>query len=400
MSQVKSECITHKGVARLTMPSIEMIAGILIALPWIAVSWYSKAYAQSTSLGPTDSAHRVSSDAILERTCILTAAAMLLIGCAQVAFVHGGNPSSVSRPAFNASSAGMALIQVCAVGMPVYAALKVGGFLVAFVLLLSLASGMPSIVEKTGHKAIQERFSQKKLTVTLLAAAMGLGFWGVNTPSDQYPFLGYAAIFISVFILRPPFLGLGQPNAVSVGLGFASSEMRSVSSDSGVISIISGMFLAFMTVIFSRELSFTPLDLIYLLVIAGILAATLAYLHPTCLRSPRKFGLVFGTGVSALLCSPPPRDGVFIAYVGRGLLAAVSFVTARFDDRHLRLTASSHHHHHHHHHHIPPSASRITKLVLHYSEPYPLLYSILQESDSRRIFYFMTYVPICIDGLC
>lgn len=383
--------------------SNEMVAGFLIALPWIALSWYSKTYAQSVPLdltGTVNSVNRVRSDGIVEKAGILTAAAMLLIGCTQLAFVHGGNSSTTARPALNAKSAGMAFVRICAIGLPVYAALKVGGFLVAFVLLLSLASGMPTIVEKTGLSTVtQERFGQKKLTVSLLAAAIGFGFLGLNTASDQHPFLGYVALSISVFILRPPFFGLGQPGAASVGLGFTSIEIPSVASGDGVVSIISGIFLTFITVIFARELSFTALDLIYLLAIAGALAATLAYLHPTSIRSPGKFGLAFGAGAAALLCSPPLRDGVFIAYVGRSILAAISFVTARFDDRHLRLTAGSQHHHHHHHH-IPSGASRVTKLILHYSEPYPLLYSILQQSDSRRIFYFMTYVPMSTDGLC
>lgn len=376
--------------------SNETVAGFLMALPWIALSWYAKTHAQSTPLESADSAGAEMSmrlGGIVERTGIVTAAAMVLIGCAQTVFLHGGDPSTFAWPKLNAQSASMVFLQLYAIGLPVYAAFKVGGFLVAFVLLLALASGMPTIVQKPSpSKASQARLGEKKLTMTLIATAIGLGFLGINTPSDRRPFLGYVALFISVFILRPPFFGLGQPGAVSVGLGLTSTEMPSVGPGDGVLSVISGIFLTFMTLIFSKDFSFTALDFIYLLIVAGLFTAPLLCLRPTSIRSPRKFGLAIGAAAAALLCAPPSRDGVVIAYVGRSILAGISFVTARVDDRHLRLTANSHHH-------VHSDASRMTKLIIHYSEPYPLLYSILQESDSRRIFYFMRYVSHIIDWL-
>ncbi|RJE26732.1 zinc transporter [Aspergillus sclerotialis] len=366
----------------------ETVAGFLMTLPWIALSWYANTHAQSTPLDSTDSARTeisVRFDGILERTGIVTAGAMVLIGCAQTVFLHGGDPSTFAWPKLNAKSARMIFLQICAIGLPVYAAFKVGGFLVAFILLLALASGMPTIVQKASPiKASQDRLGQKKFTITLIATAIGLGFLGINTPSDRRPFLGYVALFISVFLLRPPFFGLGQPGAISVGLGLTSTEIPSAGPGDGVLNIISGIFLTFITLIFSKDFSFTALDFIYLSIVAGLIAAPLLYLRPTSMRSPRKFGLAIGAAAAALLCAPPSRDGVFIAYVGRSILAGMSFVTARFDDRHLRLTTNSHHHH------VHSDASRITKLIIHYSEPYPLLYSILQESDSRRIFYFMS----------
>ena len=390
MSASVSNVWTHAN-----MLSNEFVAGILMALPWIALSWYTKNHAQSTPLDSSDAERseiRVRLDGIVERTGIVTAAAMVLIGCAQMVFLHGSSPSTFAWPKLNVESASMVFLHLCAIGLPTYAAFKVGGFLVAFLLLLALASGMPTIVQKSSlSKATQERLSQKKSTVTLIATAIGLGFFGINTPSDAHPFLGYVALFTSVFILRPPFSGLGQPGAVSAGLGLTSTEMPSVGPGDGVLNIISGIFLTFITLAFSRNFAFTALDFIYLLVVAGLLATTLLYLHPTSIRSPRKFGLATGAAAAALLCAPPARDGVFIAYVGRSILAGLSFVAARFDDRHLRLTAHSHHHH------ARSDTSRMTKLILHYSEPYPLLYSILQESDSRRIFYFMRFVSHAID---
>ena len=64
------------------------------------------------------------------------------------------------------------------------------------------------------------------------------------------------------------------------------------------------------------------------------------------------------------------------------------------------------HDHHHDHHHVHDHAhdhshatkdhtakrSRFTGLLLPYTSKYPLLHAIMTDKDSRRIFYFMSYV--------
>jgi zinc transporter 5/7 len=52
-------------------------------------------------------------------------------------------------------------------------------------------------------------------------------------------------------------------------------------------------------------------------------------------------------------------------------------------------------HNHTHHHHSSPSAeprSKFTTFVLPYTRRWPLLYTIMADKDSRRIFYFMRCV--------
>lgn len=380
-----------------------------MALPWIALSWYSKGFAQFSPPESSDTVEPVETpavrlDGISQRTCALAGATMFLIGCGQIMHLRLLNEgANIVLPDLTAKSSSAAFTQVCAIGLPVYAALKLGGFLVAFVLLLASASGLPTAVETSGlSNAARERLGQKKLTVSIVMSAMVLGFLGLNTPWDQKPLMGYVALLASVFLVRPPFFDqLGSASGVR---GFTSTEIpsvgsmnqkpsksvsQSVNSGHAMLSVLSGLLLGFATFVLSRHLSFSALEVACILVISSALAASFLSLNPASIRSPRKFGLALGAGAAAMLCAPPPRDGVFIAYVARGILASVSFVTARFDDRHLRLTAHSHNHHHSH---TAASSSKMTKLVLHYSEPYPLLYSILQESDSRRIFYFMRCV--------
>jgi len=52
----------------------------------------------------------------------------------------------------------------------------------------------------------------------------------------------------------------------------------------------------------------------------------------------------------------------------------------------------SHHDHHDHHDHSP-ERSRFTKALLTLTARWPLIHAVVVERDSRRIFYFMSYVP-------
>src|ERR1700733_928432 len=49
-----------------------------------------------------------------------------------------------------------------------------------------------------------------------------------------------------------------------------------------------------------------------------------------------------------------------------------------------QLTTRKHSHHHNHHH-----KSKLTKIMLSWTEDWPLLHSILMQKETRRIFYFM-----------
>lgn len=50
------------------------------------------------------------------------------------------------------------------------------------------------------------------------------------------------------------------------------------------------------------------------------------------------------------------------------------------------------HDHHHHDHDSAAKRSLFTRTLLPYTAPYPILHAIMTEKDSRRIFYFMTFV--------
>lgn len=51
-----------------------------------------------------------------------------------------------------------------------------------------------------------------------------------------------------------------------------------------------------------------------------------------------------------------------------------------------------HHHHEHHDHDAAAKRSLFTRTLLPYTAQFPILHAIMTEKDSRRIFYFMTFV--------
>lgn len=388
-----------------------MLAGALIALPWIALSWYPRKYTQPNADDQytSETTHKAAVgtiDQVGQKSCVLTAVTLLLFGSIQLIRLNmyaGGSKglSSAKFPTPSAQSAQAAFLQIFSVGLPIYATLKVGGFLVAFALLLATATGVPKLVASDPRVAVQERYSRKIFTMSLLGTATLLSYLGLNKSWDAWPLTGYLALVLSVFVISPPFPALRrqgpipEPGLVAESL---SKDKVSGSSQSAVIvttdaplALVSGGFLLVLAMIASGGLPFGLADSIYVLAPAGLLANALVFSSPAGIRSSSKVGLAVTTGSAALLSSPHIHDDVIVVYVARCILAALSFFASRMDDKHLRLDAHSHSHTHNHHNHShgPTEAGAVTKWLLHRSEPYPLLHSILKEKDSRSIFYFM-----------
>ncbi|KAJ5797290.1 uncharacterized protein N7503_006586 [Penicillium pulvis] len=383
----------------------EILAGSLIALPWVALSWYPHTCAEACQ-APSATGKNPPFGGIghaAQTAGVLTAFTLLAFGCGQLLRKRqaGSSIASTKFPTPNTKTAQAAFMQTCSIGLPIYASLKLGGFLVAFSLLLSTASGVPNLVQADLRGSSSEKYSQKILTIALLASVMVLSFFGLNQSWDSSPFMGYLALLTSVFVISPPLPSLRHQGPVpEPGLVAESiSKAKSAGSRSAVVvttdaplALVSGGFLLALGMIVSRGLPFQSSELLYILVPAGLLAISLMASFPTGFRSPDKRGLAVCTGAAAILCSPHIRDEILPVYAARCILAVVSFFASRMDDSHLRLDAHSHNHTHNHaasHAHVPESTTRITKWVIRRSEPYPLLYSIVKEKDSRSIFYFM-----------
>ncbi|KAJ5730641.1 uncharacterized protein N7483_005149 [Penicillium malachiteum] len=384
----------------------EILAGALISLPWVALSWYPRKCAEACQ-----APNAAVKSSILgigqagQKAGVLTAFTLLIFGTVQILRKNqaGSSVSSFKMPAPTAKTAQAAFLQVVSIALPIYAALKVGGFLVAFALLLATASGVPNLVQAEYRNSAPEKYSKKPATIALLAVAVILSFFGLNKPWDSSPVLGYLALLTSIFVLSPPLAYLRhqgpipEPGLVAQSISQAKSAAMNqsavlVTSDAP-LALVSGASLFIMEILLSQGLPFEFSDLAYMIIPAGLLAIPLMISFPVGVRTPDKYGLAVCTGAAALLCSPHIRDDLMPVYAARCILAAISFFASRMDDSHLRSDAHSHNHSHHNHSHshsqTPESTTRITKWLIHRSEVYPLLHSILKEKDSRSIFYFM-----------
>lgn len=382
--------------------SREVLTGTAIVFPWIAFSWYQRQYSQNIfdEVSP-DTTATSSVGHIGQKTCFLTAITLILFGCGQVLrtnYQKGGSSGlpTIKFPMLNARSIQASLSQIVSVALPLFAAFKVGGFLVAFTMLLATASGIPAITNGTSRT--QEKYSRKPMSIALLLVVIVASYLGLNRAWDVSPVIGYTALLSSVFVLPPPFPSLRRNGPIPEPGLVALSSKTSDSSDASIVvttdaplAVIAGSSLALLTILFNRGFVFSSLELISLLFLAGLFAISLMISFPTSLRSPNKKGLAISAGAAALLCSPHVRDDLLMLYAARGILATVTFFASRSDDAHLHIDTHAHNHtHNHSHSHSHTSeSSRISKWLLHKSEPYPLLHSILKEKDSRSIFYFM-----------
>ncbi|GIC87591.1 metal cation transporter MSC2 [Aspergillus udagawae] len=387
----------------------ELVSGLLIALPWIALSWYYKQYAHWNSAIPnkdnTDPKTVAGGglDQAVLRTCSLTAVTMVMTGVGQLQWSsRAGDKSVVKVPNLRADIAGVALARICSIALPIYAALEVSGFLVALGSLLAAASGLPALAKgRAAGSDAREKLVHKKVTVALILIILVLSFFGLTGSQQSQSISGYLSLLLSLFVIAPPFADVGRSNSSrETGFGVSASSQSDtsvvrnfrslsvVSADDGMLTLILGLVVGLVGFVLFGIPSLSALDAMYLLATAGSYATSLLFSNPPNLRSPHKWGLATGIAAAGFLSSPPVAADNWVVYASRCTLAAVSFFAARFEDRRLRL--ERHSHQHHHHGHSAAGASRVTKVLLRYSEPYPLLYSILKERDSRRIFYFMS----------
>ncbi|CAG8029334.1 unnamed protein product [Penicillium olsonii] len=378
--------------------SSELLTGALIVLPWIALSWYQRQCGHIAETASGNIQDPTSSDPIThitQKASLLTAVTLIIFGSGQILHSRISGHSSVQIPTISARNAQDLVLQVVSVGLPILAALKIGGFLVAFALLLATASGVPAALAKDPRN--KERYSRKRLSIALLAVAVISSMLILNNPWGSSPILGYIALLMSIFVFPPPFPflrssgpipepGLVVPQAQSSGHDYSSVVVTA----NAPLAVISGVSLALLTAVLNQGLVFGASDLIYIALPTSLLAISLMASRPESLRSPKKSGLAIFAGTAAFFCAPHSQDDLLVVYSTRAMFAMSAFFASRRDDSHLHVDAHAHNHSHgHSHSHATTEAAGISKWLLQKSEPYPLLHSILKEKDSRSIFYFM-----------
>jgi zinc transporter 5/7 len=326
-------------------------------------------------------------------------------------------PSRHAHFALNLSTAQALVIRTLSVGLPFYAAMKLGGMRTGLVLLVSIAANLTCLdnaLRPSTGQWIQQAMNRKlTLAAILLSAISDFAGFTIHTSFSDL-LLGYMALAVTVVYLNPP-LPTANTSISSARVG-STGASRSLSWNASSLTcskgdvnltLIAGGLLSLITIgasiLLGRSPSLVPSSIgLSTLSIASATAANVLA-QPAALRSSAKAGLGLGcllTASCAFLFSPSLWPGT----ICNGGLSALAFAGVLFDT----LTSSSrddHDHDHthnvktHQHNHADTQYSPFTRLVLSNCEPGSLVHSIIIEKDSRRICYFTWYVnPILTLG--
>lgn len=327
------------------------------------------------------------------------------------------------------------------VGLPFYATSKLGGARVALVVLTGLASNIITIEEEntdlTRAKGWSRMLKQRRWTLVSILLQLVSDLTGFTNSSAAVEIvLGYIALSMTIFVLPPCFLS-SRPKFSAVTSTAPASESKTsavlatpwetppqleddppkiltispmiCSPEDVNLTFYSGIMLAILSIIvfvFSGPSAGagSQYQLAWSLLSTFATALALTTADPRGLRGNKKFGLVFGSGLSTLILTTL-RSESWSSLFYQSIFIGISFVATKIDT-HTALSISSHSDHHQHHHptrsNIPEHAqmSRFSGFVIQHIPHWPLLHSILAEKDSRRIFYFMWLVRSRIFLLC
>jgi len=319
-------------------------------------------------------------------------------------------PARHAQIAMDFSTLQALLLRTMSVGLPFYAAMKLGGMRTGLVLLVSIAANLTCLdnaLRPSMGQWVQQAMNRKLTLGALLLSAISdfAGFTIHTSVSDLI--LGYLALAVTVVCLNPPLPTANTSIAsarvgstgVSRSLSWNASSLTCSKGDVN-LTLISGGLLSLITigasVLLGRSPSLVPSSIgLSTLSIASATAANVLA-QPAALRNSAKAGLGLGcllTASCAFLFSPSLWPGT----ICNGGLSALAFAGVLFDT----LTSSSrddHSHDHahnvkaHQHTHADTQYSPFTRLVLSNCEPGSLVHSIMIEKDSRRICYFTWYV--------
>lgn len=348
----------------------------------------------------------------LVEACQLASGTLLLVGIlaklrASERTLDRGKDSGSSRHvhvAMDASTLKSLALRALSVGLPFYAAMKLGGMRTGLVLLVAIAANLTCLDNalKPSMSQWTKQAMNRKLTLAAVLLSAVSDFAGLTLHTSLFDLvLGYIALAVTVLYLNPPLPT--SRSAARVGSMSSSQSLTwnasSLTCSTGDVNLtlIAGGILTLTTisvsVILGTSPSLVPSSIgLSTLSIATATAANV-FAQPAALRSSAKAGLGLGcllTSSCAFLFSPALWPGT----ICNGGLSALAFAGVIFD---TSSSSSDHSHDHahnvstHHHSHADTKFSPFTRLVLSNCEPGSLVHSIIIEKDSRRICYFTWY---------
>ena len=368
--------------------------------------------------------------------CILTSSTLLLVGLiSEVSRLFTPEDEKSQRwktgkEIVSGNTVQRVLGRVLSVGLPFYAASKLGGERVAIAVLVTVAADIMTTVPKAEEivrsGGLRNMLAAKKWTVGALglqAAADALRITSRAGPWQSM--LGYLALGCSISLLPLPY-PTNRPRlsfATSPEIGSEAngvfrapweaktgartdtqlSPLTSTPFDtdltmaSGVLAGATGIAVYFLSPEDSQTIDNTLIIGGFLTTITSALSLLLA--SPKSLKSSKRYGVAAGLILSIVFQEllEPHTPLAFLFQLG---LIGLSWIGMKFDTRMARVRSGSiqqvrhRHPHQPYHDHSHESHSKITGILLQTFHELPLIHSILVEKDSRRIFYFMLYVTV------
>ena len=440
----------------------EIIASVIVPLPFLLESL---AYPIQTSQSPTldqsaiaqlatstleklagpETDFSVPSSAVLS-ACTLTSTTLLLVGLVgKVATTHTsldrrkhgfGNDEMAEHTQIqlNVRGASRKVVTALRIGLPFYAAAKLGGQRVALVMLVALAGDLVKTegarTDLTRAEGWKRLLASRKWTLAALVFQFLLDVAGITNKASAATWTGYLAIGVSIFALPPPSIlsstegsmsALPKPRSTISTSALFTKRWDASTNDASALSfnltssplirttedvdstLLTGAVLGVVSILsfFIIPQGLKQMSILHsgwVMLVSFAAAMSLLIARPSSLNSKKKLGLVLGYFfIVAFLKTCHDRAWTLFAY--EGVFTGVSWLAGSLDTRSLFASSSNseHHSHHdhqhgHHHHSVTSHASKpsvVTAFLLRTFKHWPLLYNILAEKDSRRIFYFM-----------
>lgn len=389
------------------------------------------------------------SSAILS-ACTLTSATLLLIGfVGKIAVTYtsldrrklGDVEDEVAehtRIQLNIKGASRMVGMAMKIGLPFFAAANLGGQRIALIMLVALAGDLMRTegakTDLTRTEGWKRLLNSRRWTLAALSFQFLLDVAGITNKGGAAIWTGYLALALSVFALPLPSIpssiegsmpALPKPRfSISTSALFSKrwdasakdSQMSSFditasplirTAEDAQLTLLTGVILGLFSM-FSFLLSPQGLKQMsilhsgWVMAVSSAAALSLLITRPSSLNSKRKLGLILGYLIVVVFLKAS-HDRAWPIFACEGAFVGVSWLAGSLDTRSFFSSSNSEHHSHHDHqhnhsHHHPTTTmhaskpSVLTAFLLRTFQHWPLLYSILAEKDSRRIFYFMTLV--------
>ncbi|KAK2749099.1 putative zinc transporter msc2 [Onygenales sp. PD_40] len=399
-----------------TLVSSEAIVGALVSVPYVISSFLvgsnpsvseDKGDNESAEVG--DVYHHSPKNRVFVASSTFVSITLLMIGF----YTHmqkkrspyaaqgstGKSKSNVGRVSAYKNATTIAI----SIGLPFYSSMLLDSGRVAIAMLILLVSGIAPLFHldlSTFSKQSMTILLRRKGTIIFLFGMMVLDVMKLTSSFDMSPTLrGYVALFLSIFVIQPPFAHSSKPSSILhtksddaspssqgtfVPVPAASTDINLCVMTGAILGVLS-LFFAW----FTGGISVTLSASLTTLLAASLSAGCFLLITPSVLRSKHQLGFISGS-VLALMIYTISSYGELSSLLSLCLFIVVGYVLIHMD---LKATgpdpSSSHHHHHHHDNKTTAHPSKMTRWLLRVFESWPFVLSILKEKDSRRIFYFM-----------